>query len=380
MERYINGAIREAIGKGKALMAKIPGARDLGPYFNALATTANREIEQINMGLDYLYNDPDYNDPRNIREKFSRFKQLSSKLSNIENVVIAAMSRKTEDDEFVNRLVQEICKEINYPLQAPVTSCLSQKYYHIYPFYNLLCIPLLEAEFVLHIPDIYHELGHPLLSLDNPKVEPFQNSLGYFLVEVRKHFDAEIKRREINKANENEFDAIFVWKDAWLENWAVELFCDLFATYTLGPAYIWSNIHMCTKMSWEPYKIPTFQKTTHPPDEARMKAILFGLEQIGFTEDVAAIQKQWDAFKQIVGDEKPQEFAVAVPEKLLKSAAEHCLVGTKQIKCEIARKGMPEKVNFLLNNSWTEFWKDPEAFYEWERDAVNAFKASLKNL
>lgn len=378
MEDYINGAIKEAIGRGRALMEKIPGARNLGPYFSALAATANREIEQIIENLDYLYNDSDYNDPRSIREKFSGFKQLSGKLSTIENVVIAAMSRMSvEDDNFVNKLVQEICREINYPLPAPVTSCLSQKYYHIYPFYNLLCIPLLESNFILHLPDIYHELGHPLLELDNPKIEAFQKSLGYFLIEVRKHFDQEIARREANKSNENVFDSIFVWRDSWLENWATELFCDLFATYTLGPAFIWSNIHMCTKMSWEPYKIPTYQKTTHPPNEARMKTIIYGLEKIGFKDEIPKIQNEWDDFKRIVGDERPQDFTIAAPEKLLKLAAEHCLVGTQQIKCEIAKKETADKVNSLLNGSWVEFWKDPAAFYEWEREKLKTFKSSL---
>ena len=377
MENYINGAIKEAIGKGKALMKKIPGARDLGVYFSALATSANREIEQIIDNLDYLYNDPDYNDARNIREKFSRFKQLSGELSKLENVVIAAMSRKSnEDDNFVNKLVQEICKEINYPLQAPVTSCLSQKYYHIYPFYNLLCIPLLEPDFVLHIPDIYHELGHPLLQLDNPKVEGFRTSLGYFLVEIRKHFDAEIQRREF-KFNENIYDPIFVWRESWLENWATELFCDLFATYTIGPAYAWSNIHVCTKMSWESYKIPSYQKTTHPPNEARMKAIFYGLQQIGFGEEVPKIQEKWNEFKNIVGEERPQNFATAVPEKLLKAAVEHCLVGTQQIQCEIAKKEGGGKVNALLNNSWVEFWKNPPAFGEWESAKLKSFKETL---
>jgi hypothetical protein len=376
MTSYINGAIIEAIEKGKALMFKIPGARELGLYFPSLATIANRDIEYIIHELDYLYTDVDYSDPVNIKQKFSRFKQLSGKLSEIENVVIAAMSRMTADDEFVNKLVFEICKEINYPLQTPVASCLSQKYYHIYPYYNLVCIPLLESEFVLHIPDIYHELGHPLISMDNPKVEVFQKNLGLFNIEVKRYFEEEIKRRELNKRN-NDFNPLFVWKDSWLENWSTELFCDLYAVYTLGPAYAWSNIHMCTKMSWDVYKIPAFQKSSHPPDEARMKAILFGLQEIGFSRDVKEISQQWDQFKQIVGQKKPQDFSLAVPERLLKLAVEFCLVGTKQIGCEIAEKGMDKKVNSLLNKSWRQFWKDPSLFREWEKKALQEFKRSL---
>lgn len=378
MVNYINGAIKEAIGKGRALKAKIPGARNLGIYFSALATTAEREIDMIIDSLDYLYGDPDFNDPKAIREKFSRFKQLSGQLSDIENVVIAAMSRMSDDDVFVNKLVYEICNEINYPLQAPVASCLSQKYYHIYPFYNLICIPLLESEFVLHIPDIYHELGHPLLAIDNPKVEAFRNNLGYFNVEVKKYFDAEINRRSMNTSNDSDFDSIYVWKECWLETWSTEFFCDLFATFTLGPAYAWSNLHMCTKMSWDIYKIPTFQKISHPPDEARMRAIFIGIDLIGFKEERVKIETKWEEFKEIVGYSKTSDFSIAIPEKLLKSAAEFCLTGTKQIKCEVATPASTDKVNFLLNNSWNEFWKDPEGFYDWERKSVMEFKGLLK--
>lgn len=381
MVNYINGAIKEAMAKGRALMSKIPGARDLSIYFASLATIANREIEQILYELDYVYNDEDYNDPINIRQKYYRFKQLSGKLADIENVVIAAMSRKSKDDEYVNELVDQICKEINYPLQTPVASCLSQKYYHIYPYYNLLCIPLLESEFILHLPDIYHELGHPLIAMDtNPKVEPFRNNLGYFNVEVRKYFDAEIKRRDRNKSIDAEFDPIYVWKDSWLENWSTELFCDLFATFTLGPAYVWSNIHMCTKMSWDSYKLPNFKKASHPPDEARMKTVLYGLQEIGFKSEVPILQKKWDEFKEIVRPVKPNNFSTAFPEKLLKQAVEFCLVGTKQLNCEIAKPGQGGKVNSLLNNSWIDFWKNPEGFAELEKKTVAQFKASLKNL
>lgn len=377
MRTYINGAIKEAIGKGRALMSKIPGARELGVYFPSLAAIANLEIGKLIDEFDYLYNDTDYNDPRNIRQKFSKFKQLAARMADIENIVIAAMSRMDKDDEFVNKLVSGISQEINYPLPTPVASCLSQKYYHIYPEFNLVCIPLLESDFLLHIPDLYHELGHPLLSLDNPKVEAFQNNLGMFNVEVRRHFDEEIKRRELSRTKDVDFDPIFVWKESWLENWSNELFCDLFATFTLGPAYAWSNLHMCTKMSWEVYRIPAFARSTHPPDDARMTCIGYALEQLGFKEDARQIRAKWEQFKEIIDQKKPADFSNAVPDKLLRSAVEFCLVGTKQIGCDIAAPTPTGKVNSLLNAAWAQFWRDPEGFYEWERQAVADLKKSI---
>jgi len=377
MVNYINGAIREAIGKGKALMSKIPGSRTLGMHFASLANFANTEIGVIIDALDQLLGSSDYSDPKNLRAKYSRFKQLSGMLSNIENIVIAAMSRKSDDDDFVNKLVQEICMEINYPLPPPVASCLSQKYYHIYPYYGLICIPLLESEFVLHIPDLYHELGHPLIERDNPKVEAFQNNLGYFNLMVKKHFDEEIKRREINKLDIGEYDPIYIYKDSWLQKWSVEFFCDLFATYTLGPAYLWSNLHMCTKMSWDVCKTPTHEISTHPAGDARMRCCLIALEVNGFKEDANEIRLKWEEFMQIIGQKRADEYTIAFPEKILRGAAEFCLTGLKQIDCQLATNDTTDKVNRLLNDSWKQFWEDPQSFYEWERTAVAEFKGAI---
>jgi hypothetical protein len=377
MVNYINGAIREAIGKGRALMSKIPGSRTLGSHFSSLANFANTEISVIIDALDQLLGDASYSDAQNLKTKFSKFKHLSGMLSNIENIVIAAMSRKTDDDDFVNKLVQQICIEINYPLPAPVASCLSQNYYHIYPYYGLICIPLLESEFVLHIPDLYHELGHPLIERDNPKVEQFQHNLGYFNLEVKKHFDEEIKRREINKRDTADFDPIYIFKDSWVEKWSVEFFCDLFATYTLGPAYLWSNLHMCTKLSWDVFKTPTFQITTHPASDARMRCCIFALEEIGFAAEAAQIKAKWNEFIEIVGQKSHTDYNIAFPEKLLKKAAEFAYIGVQQIDCQIATKQTADKVSRLLNDAWQQFWVDPQTFYEWERQALTTFKQSL---
>ena len=130
-------------------------------------------------------------------------------------------------------------------------------------------------------------------------------------------------------------------------------------------------------MTWGVYKITTFQKSSHPPGEARMKAILHGLELVGFKEVKKEIQAKWEEFKVIVDHKKPTGFSVAVPDKLLKLAAEFCLVGTKQIGCDIISPESKGKVCELLNNSWKQFWIDPENFYEWEKETVAQFKATL---
>lgn len=378
MVNYINGAILEGIEKGQVLKGKIPRAKDLGLYFSPLATSATSEIDYIIGDLTHLLTDSAYSGVRMLRQKFHKFKQLSGRLSEIENVVIAAINRKTPDDEFVNKLVIGICNEINYPLQPPVASCLSQKYYHIYPYYNLICIPLLESEFLLHIPDIYHELGHPLISNDNPKTLEFQRQLGLFNIEAKKYFNQEIKRRELNKlAGNDSYNPLHVWRDSWVEKWSSELFCDLFATFTLGPAYAWSNIHMCAKMSWEIFRISMYQKTAHPADDARMKAILFGLRKLGYTTDAEQIESKWKEFKGIINQKPSPEYLIALPESLLEQACEYCYKGTLAIDCSLASQSNNSQFFKLLNSSWVTFWLNPNEFGHWEKIRVKTLKESL---
>lgn len=378
MINYIVGAIIEGIEKGQVLKGKIPRAKELGLYFSPLATFANNEIDYIIADLTYLLTDSSYSGAPMLRQKFHRFKQLSGRLSEIENVVIAAINRKTEDDDFVNKLVYGICSEINYPLQSPVASCLSQKYYHIYPYYNLICIPLLESEFILHIPDIYHELGHPLISIDNPKILEFQKQIGLFNIEAKKYFNEEIKRRDLNKMKgDNVYSPLDLWRDSWVEKWSTELFCDLFAAFTLGPAYAWSNIHMCVKMSWEIYRISMYQKTAHPADDARMRAILLALKKLDYANEAKQIELKWNEFKVITKQKPSPEYLTALPDALLEKACEHCYAGIKAIDCLLASRTNGGQFFNWLNSSWETFWKNPNEFGPWEKEQVKKLKASI---
>ena len=93
---------------------------------------------------------------------------------------VSAFSRSTHrsgpDDDFLNRLITGVCNEISYPLITPVISQMSQDYFHIYSDFNLLCLPLIESRFLLHLPDIYHELCHPLhRSLELPALSDYQD-------------------------------------------------------------------------------------------------------------------------------------------------------------------------------------------------------------
>lgn len=379
MLEYVNGAIMESIERARTLKIKFPDAIKSSIHFEQLTAKATSEIDQIIQRLVELFHNVDYSKPANVHEKFSKLKSIIGELQVLENVIVAAINRQSKDDDYVNLLVRKICKEINYPLPIPVASGLSQQYYRIFPYYNLLCVPLLEADFLLHLPDLYHELGHPLLDLDNPKVELYQQAWGKFNRDIKKYFNGEINRLIRNKfaLTTDEIKMRYAWRDSWVKQWSVEFFCDLFATYTLGPAYVWSNLHMCVKMDWEAFYIPYRGVSSHPPSDARMKAMLHALDLMGYKNEAAKILEKWNEFIAIIGVVPAAEYHVAIQDKFLKSVAGYALQGMKDIKCTLAHENRGGEVLKVLNQSWESFWDNPTEFSVIEKELVKSLKANV---
>lgn len=376
---YLDGAIAEALYKARALKAKIPGASKLLPDFEQLVMRAETEIDDTVRQLLYINEEPAYRNPANIRQKVLLYKQLVDKLSMLENVVVAALARSHNDDAYVNQLVRAICREVDYPIRRPVASCLSRTYYHIYSEYGLMCMPLLESDFLLHIADIYHELCHPLLQLDNPKLETFQKNLGMFNAIAKRHFTDQVSHYERNTSRQDMIDMQYVWRGCWIMKWSIEFYCDLFGLYTLGPAYAWSNLHLCVKNSNDVYDVPHFEITSHPPDEARMQALFHGLNLLGYADDCRQIEAKWDEFKSTMQFTKQAEYDHAVPDLLLEQIAVSAYEAVKTLGCRLALPGGQGPIAAMLNEAWTVFWQNPADFPEWEQQTVNEFKVKIRS-
>ena len=359
---YIEGLIRESLARCRALKNKFPGGQDNSIYFEQLVTKATSEIDHMISELEELLVDPTYFIIGNTRAKFFEVKLIIGDLQILENVIVAAIDRKNKHDDEMNEFVRLICKEINYPIQCPTVSCLSQRYYSIYPHYNLLCIPLLEGEFLLHLPDLYHELGHPLMSLDNPRLNKIQYELGMFNRTVKKSFDDEIYRLDLNQPNSINQDLLYVWRDCWIKKWSEEFFCDMFATYTLGPAYVWSNLHMCAKMDWEVHKIPIAKTSSHPPSASRTKAMFYALDKIGFEKERQDIEKRWEEFVGVIDNKAIPEYDLAIQDSLLSELSDRALEGVTNIGCNLASNNSDAHVIKSLNECWKKFWLDPTSF------------------
>lgn len=241
---YFSGATRDLVKRGQLLLGKIPS--QLPREFHLLAQKCRSELRDT---LDALKSLDTLPQPERYRE----FQRLVQDIDLVEAFGIAVLNRANQDDRHLNIFIGRITHEINYPLLPPVVTLLSHSYFYIWPPLNILAIPLGESESLLHLPDLYHELAHPFVDERyDPRVQPFRRGLVRGLRVVSAYIKDELERELRGRGPENFKIYLQTWLKAWTENWIVEFFCDLFATYTLGPAFAWAHLHLCAKRGSDP--------------------------------------------------------------------------------------------------------------------------------
>lgn len=377
MEDYFEGAINQLVKRARLLLDMIP--RGLPREFHTLEQSCSSQIHAHIAKLRELKEEPFWLYSSSQSERLREFRRIVHELDRLETIAIAALNRvDAQADLLLNELINDVREEIAYPLLPPVVAPFSQDYFRIYVGFNLLCVPLAESSFLLHLPDLYHELAHPLIAARNdPRVESFQKALVRFLRHVSQHIYEE-RRRLKQKGYPVEFEFYTdLWLKCWWESWAIEFFCDLFATYTAGPAYGWAHYHLTIKRGGDPFAVPSTHLTTHPADAARMQAILSALQKIGFKAEAQVIQNQWEELISTSGFAPPPEYWLCYPNKIIEFLAESSLSGTRDIGCHIA---MPASDGFmfrLLNIAWIQFWKEPQAYSTWEQQTIDSLRSKV---
>ncbi len=377
MNSYLDGAIRQQLERGRSLFNKIPKHKPREVQLLESACT-----EQLSAALDQLQalrDQPEMALPENQPLRLRRFRRVIEEMNFLEAVGIAALERYNQNDQELNVLIQKICSEISYPRLPPVVVSSSQQYFYIQPRLNLMCIPPAEGDFLLHLPDLYHELAHPLvLPKHDRRVKPFQDSLLVAISGALDYINAEKEKEERRRGPDDLRFYLHVWGNSWWK-WVIELFCDLFALYTVGPAFAWAHYHLCAQMAADPFQVPTLTVMSHPPDDARMKAMLFALEHIGFGTEAAVIRNRWNGLIAIAGARAEPEYRRCVPDGVLKAIVDQAFKGVSEMGCRIARIGTQDLVYSTLNSAWTEFWSDPQGYVDWEKGAVTKLREQIQN-
>ena len=370
LEPYLHAVFEQLRRRARSLRARIP--RNLPQEYDALVRKATDMLDGIFAQLDA----PDGIGKSITKTKIRRMRRIVGELDRLESLGVPALERAALDDHRLNALLQEIRDELGYPLLRPTVSTLSQQYYCIDTQLNLMLVPFQEARFLLHLPDLYHELAHPLARTTNdPVIEPFQAGILQLWADVRDLFEGEQRRADRGRSPASVQARSRLWETLWTKYWMEEFFCDVFAANALGPAYAWSHLNLCAQRGAAPYAVPPNAATSHPADDARMKVVLEVLRLRGWNEASEDITQRWGSLCGEIGSEPMPEFRQCYPNQLLRGAAEYACEACDKIGCKPGTSGKLGRVGAMLNEAWEHIWTSPGEFGDWEERAVQTLFA-----
>ena len=255
LENYLQGAATQLIERSKALKGEIPKPPKL--EFQRLATQCCAKIDEAIRELRNLCSSPDLKNPESDAVRLLEFRRIAAQIDRVENAAIAAMARSTHKEAAVNKLLLRMAQEIVYPIELPIVSLLSQNYFYINTDFQVICIPLMELHFLLHLPDIYHELAHPLFRAeDDPRTKPWLDAYWRVQRAINEHFTRQIVAVESARTTDAIRYSVSAAYQSWQCRWAEEFFCDLFGLFSVGPAYAWAHLHLHAERGRDAYQLP----------------------------------------------------------------------------------------------------------------------------
>lgn len=376
LDDYLEVAARQMAARGRLLLDKIP--RTLPPEYQGLvATTRHRLDDTIVWFTDFAAGSA-ARYPAPVRQRL--FRRHVDDLDLIENIALTALHRVVDDDLRLTSLIGTICREISYPLLPPVVAALSTQYFAIDPFFHVMHVPLTEGHFLLHLPDLYHELAHPLLAdKHDPKLDPLRNRFRRVVDLSSQHFANDIAAIRRGRTPQDLAALSAAAEFCWAQSWTTEFFCDVFAVATVGPAFAWAHLHLHSKRGRSAYRIPQHGPISHPADAGRMMVIASALRRLGFAADAGRVERRWSELVGRTEPDCPPEYHRCYPDALLEACVTETLAAVREIGCNVADPGSPGQVRLTLNAAWEAMWRDPATYLDWERQAVKDLHTGLKN-
>lgn len=371
----------EQIERARSLMSFIPHPLDT-PVLQPFADRCSRLLDEK---IDHLLNLQEIIESRedlDVRDLIRSVRGCVRKIKNIESYGIPVLTHQYDKTDYINKFVFKLHQEINLPLLQPSVVCMSTEYYYFHPDLNLIYIPVGETEFLLHLPDLFHEIGHEVLYACGRelRLNSISDALSYAASLLTSHFSDIINRKKRETGPRKPIEMIKLMHARWVDYWMLEFFCDLFALYTLGPAYAWSHLHLTVKSTDDIFNFPDILMQRHPSDESRMRMLLIGLEIIGFVEEAEDISKKWNEVTSQSRVKPSNEYRYAYPDNIMKEFAKIVLDSLKDSSFKIVDLDYLE-TNYgiinVLNTAWMVFWENPAAFRKWEELEVKALKTHI---
>jgi hypothetical protein len=381
MKDYLESLIIEQMNRALALKRLIPYPLRF-PELSSLATRCTQILDDQFELLSSLREELSYRSEDDVRDILRELRMCTWEVQLVEYYGISALYYQTPEVGFLNKVVFKIHQEIRLPFPPPSICCTSTKYYYSCLFTNVIFVPLGESNFLLHLPDLYHEIGHYVLEnrRQELRLAPVDRGYNQLFGKITNHYMQLLRE----KKSENSPPAIPImiarihsnWK-----NWINEYFCDLFGLYTAGPAYAWSHLHLTAKTSDNLYAMPSLYPITqtHPSDESRMRLLIHGLRILNLDEHAKKISGRWAEIEQIWGS-PPPEYSYAYPDSLLVELATSVFNALRGAGFAMFTKtrSHTNSITETLDKAWDMFWTTkPREFRVWEEQQIDNLRSEM---
>jgi len=370
-EQYFHATLTQIEERARRLLGGVPAHLD---GMDVLCESCRRDLESVIQDSQSLRDDAAFKDAAVQTERLQLLRNLFVQLDILESSAVAALQRVNDDDRRMTKTARSLSEECKFPLTAPVVSCTSQDYFSINTKLRLVQIPLTDGRHLLHLADLAHEMAHVLLAdRHNPKVQAFKQALKEVKALVYAHFDQRRKDLMLGRSPIGLRERIPTWSESWLNSWAVELFCDLFGVFGVGPSYGWAHLHLCLRQPSDSHQCPIFDTTSHPANAARTMVIVDGLRMAGFGSEADEMWAAWEDLLHLTRESPDADFAECYPNKLLRQVVDYGFKGYKEIGCQVISRASMGKCQTLLNSAWQQFRSDPKKYPAWEVAAMKKF-------
>ncbi len=372
MDRFLRGLVIDLTRRCHALRQLL----ERGVYHPDVQERIQELLAQLSRtqsDIETLFNDPAFGSPRLLPSQLRDYKVLARFIYLVESYPVPFIARYNDEDHFLYLLCKKLASQISYPLSLPTVSTSSKEYYWTEPVFNLISIPSLEGSFLLGLPDLCHEMGHiTFFNYEERFSQEFLVHLENFVTNAKR----EIKRAKRPPRYLEFYDHMHtLWKDHWLKEFA----SGLIATYLVGPAYGWTNLSVCCKLSADIYTPE--DSLTHPSDQSRTRGILAMLKSLGMIREAEEVRKKWDSYAQITGDVEPADYNLLYPNTLIDSLVSRVLEACRSL----GLRGYTEQrtsandinIPLLLNEAWQIFLQRPEGYGNWEDSRIQELRQNL---
>jgi hypothetical protein len=352
--------------------------RAANPEHAVLLNYLDQEYKRADIKLTLLETLLALNDPNFEKRADKLSHDLSRYIIPTANHYVAGLQCQGPRGRQVRKVLLHLCQRLRLDWIEDILTCLHRDMAVLAEYRGLFAIPVFFGppyllETILEVPGIYHEFGHSVFARD----EVFRQHLSTI---VKTHF-AQLKQQHApispdQKAlRDKEIDGAAA---SWGALWLAEIFCDLFASYVCGPAYLASIVDLGRARGFPPY---TLASNSHPPNGARVMASYFALSDQ--QRQHPTVQKMYAAWQNFTSTFTPgQDYRIRCSEELLKSLAlevnaliaqllpnvpRYTKTPTDLVAARHVQAGIP--LEDLINAGVSILFEAPDEFANWQQSA-----------